>query len=236
MDAQQDGGAVPEGDELAAGQAIAGSVSVKSILIGSGPRFGRDAFGPVLGFYIGQKLWGVAVGILLATAAALGAWAWERRQQRPGLMARMSAALVIVQAVVGLIANDAKVFLAQSVLLTGIFGAAFVVSTFIGRPIAGAFATEMYDFPPEVRASHTFRTVFGRVSLAWGMFMLLRAALRAMTLANLSIDAFVAISFITGAPLTALLIGWSVWYGRRGFQRSAEWGWAFTEPVPAPAA
>lgn len=31
-------------------------VTVKGLLLGGGPRFARDAFGPVLAFYLGWKL------------------------------------------------------------------------------------------------------------------------------------------------------------------------------------
>lgn len=33
-------------------------------------------------------------------------------------------------------------------------------------------------------------------------------------------------SIVTGIPFTAALMSWSIWYGVRGFRRSAEWGWA----------
>ncbi len=210
-------------------------VSARTILLGSGPRFARDAFGPLLAFYVALKFGGLIVGIVAATGCAVAAWQWERRQERSGLMARISVVLVIAQAVIGLIADDAKVYLAQPVLISAVYGVAFVVSAYIRRPLAGAFAGEMYPFPPEVRASDTFRRVFGRVSLAWGALLIVRAALRIATLSSWSVDVFVAVSFVTGVPLTTALISWSVWYGRRGFERSEEWGWAFTPPAEVAA-
>jgi intracellular septation protein A len=209
--------------------------SAKAILLGSGPRFARDAFGPVLAFYLGLKLSGLVVGIVAATVVALAAWQWERRSERAGLMARISLGLVVLQAIIGLVADDAKVYLAQPVLISGLYGLVFIGSALIGRPLAGAFASEMHTFPPEVRDSATFRTVFGRVSLVWGVFLLARAGLRMASLSSLSIDGFVAASFVTGIPLTTLLLSWSVWYGRRGFERSEEFGWAFAQ-VPGPGA
>lgn len=201
--------------------------SAKAILLGSGPRFARDAFGPMLAFYLGLKISGLFVGIIAATVVAVAAWQWERRSERAGLLARISLGLVGLQAIIGLVADDAKVYLAQPVLISGLYGLVFVGSALVGRPLAGAFASEMHTFPPEVRDSVTFQSVFGRVSLVWGVFLLARAGIRMVTLSSLSIDGFVAISFLTGAPLTAVLLSWSVWYGRRGFERSDEFGWAF---------
>jgi hypothetical protein len=49
-----------------------------------------------------------------------------------------------------------------------------------------------------------------------------------------SVDAFVASNLLTGAPVMAALMAWSIWYGTRGFRTSEEWGWAF-EPQVVPA-
>jgi intracellular septation protein A len=207
-------------------------VTPRAILLGSGPRFARDAFGPVLAFYVGWKVLGLVAGIAASTVLSLLAWRYERRRDRPGIMARVALAIVLVQAVIGLIADSAKVYLAQPVLVNAVFGGAFIVTTLMRRPLAGVFAGEMYPFPPEVRASRTFLRVFSRVSLAWGAYLLLRSAVRFVTLAETSVDAFVLVNFATGVPLTAGLMSWSVWYGVRGFRRSEEWGWAFEAPAP----
>ena len=201
-------------------------VSARAILFGSGPRFARDGFGPVLAFYVGWKVGGLVLGIATATAVSLTGYYLERRQDRPGLLARLMLGVVVLQAVIGLLADDAKVYLAQPVLISGLWGLAFVGSTLIGRPLCGAFAGEMYPFPPEVRASATFRQVFGRVSLAWGAFMLARCAFRLATLAGTSVEGFLVVNFVTGFPLMAALMSWSVWYSMRSFKRSEEWGWA----------
>src|SRR6476619_6367573 len=99
-------------------------ISARAILLGSGPRFARDAFGPMLLFYAGWKLSGLLVGIALSTVGSLAAYRWERSHDRPGLMARMGLGLVLLQAVIGLISNSAIVYLAQPVLINGAYGAA----------------------------------------------------------------------------------------------------------------
>lgn len=209
---------LPEADRL--------HVSARDILIGSGPRFARDAFGPVLAFYVGYKLAGLVVGIIVASVLAVAAWTYERRRDRSGLLAWLSLLIVAVQAVVGLVADDARAYLAPSVLATMAWGLVFVGSAVIGRPLAGLFAGEMYPFPPEVRASATFRRVFGTVSLAWGALLLCRSGMRLLALSESGVDAFVGVSALTGIPLTMGMMTWSVWYATRAFRRSEEWGWA----------
>ena len=213
----------------------AAHITVRGILLGSGPRFARDTFGPVLAFWVGWKVGGLVAGIALSTVIALAAWLLERRQARPGLMARITLAVVVFQAVLGLASSSEVAFLAPQVLINLAWGFAFLVSALIGRPLAGVFAAEMADMPPEVRASSTYHRTFGRISAAWGAYMVVRSIARFALLAWVSVDAFVASNLLTGAPLMALLMTWSIWYGTRAFRTSEEWGWAF-EPQVAPVA
>lgn len=199
-------------------------VRTRDILLGSGPRFARDAMGPMCAFYLGWRLVGLAGGIVLATVAAAAASEWERRHDRSGLMARIGLVLALFQAVIGLASGSERLYLAQPVIINGLYGLAFVVSVAVRRPLAGTFADEMYPFPDFVRSSVTFRRVFGRVSLMWGAYLLARSGLRLATLQNASVEAFLGVNFLTGMPLTALLLAVSVWYGVRGFRESEEWG------------
>jgi intracellular septation protein A len=199
-------------------------ITVKGILFGSGPRFARDAFGPLASFYVLWKVWGLVPGIVAATAVALLAYRIERRNERPGLVVRISLVVVATQAAVGLITGSAEAYVALPVLVNAGYGLAFLGSTFIGRPLAGVFAEEMIELPDEVKQSRTHRLVFGRISLAWGTYMTGRAAVRLLILATLGVDVFVAVSFATGFPITMALMSWSIWYGIRGFRRSEEWG------------
>ena len=188
---------------------------------------------PVLFFYAGWKLSGLLVGVLLATAVGIGAYLYERHRERPGLVARIALLFVFVQGTVGLMAGSAKVYLAQPVVLNGVLGLVFLVSTLRGRPFAGMFAEELYPFPPEVKASETFKAAFSRVSLAWAAYLLARSALRLFMLTK-SVDAFVVMNVATGFPIMSGLMAWSVWSITRAFRRSEEWGWALAEGDVAP--
>ncbi len=199
-------------------------ITAKAILLGGGPRFARDAFGPVLAFYVLWKLWGLVPGIVAATAVALVVYRYERQQGRPALVVRIALVFVAIQAVVGLWTGSAEIYLAIPVFVNAGYGLAFIGSIAIGRPLAGIFAEEMLTLPDEVKASRTHRRTFGVISLAWGTYMVSRSALRLFVLVTLGVDAFVAIGFVTGFPVTMALMSWSIWYGVRSFRRSDEWG------------
>jgi hypothetical protein len=186
------------------------------------PRFARDAFGPVLAFYVGWRLGGFPVGVALSSAVSLLEYRLERRADRPGYLARLSLAFVVVNAVAGLASNSAVLYLALPVLQNAAFGLAFLVSAAIGRPLTGLVAQEMHPIPPDVVASRTYRRVFGKSAVVWGVYLLARSGLRLWAL-RASIGAFVVANLITGIPFTAALVAWSIWDGVRGFHRGEEW-------------
>ena len=179
-------------------------------------------------FYVGWTLGNLVIAIVLASAVGIALDLYERRRGRAGALALVSVAFVIVQAAVGLIADSATVYLAQPVIVSAIWGLANIGSALIGRPLAGVLADAWYPFPPEIRASQTYRRVFGIESVVWGVYLLARSGIRMFVLASGSIGAFAAIQFATGVPFTIALVAWSVWYATRGFERSTEWDEAET--------
>jgi MFS family permease len=199
-------------------------VSASALMLGSGPRFARDAFGPILLFYVGWKLIGFPVGILAATTLAIAAYIWERRQARSGITAGLGLGVAFVQATAGLASGSTTAYFAPPIIINGAFGLAFLVSVAIGRPLAGVFAQETYPFPTHVKASHTFRRVFSRISLVWATYLLLRTGLRFFALLRSSVEFYLVINVLTGIPFTAALMSWSIWYSVRSFRRSEEWG------------
>jgi hypothetical protein len=89
-------------------QAERRQVSVRALLLGTGPRFARDAIGPVAAFYLGWKFVNLATGIVAATGMTVAAYLWERRQARSGLTAAIGLSIALVQALVGLTSGSAK--------------------------------------------------------------------------------------------------------------------------------
>jgi intracellular septation protein A len=213
-------------DHTIEGQVELPPITFKSIAFGSGPKFARDAFGPVLTFYVVWKLAGIVWGILAATAVALLALRYERSRDRSGVLVKVALVLILIQAVVGIVTRSAEVYLIQPVIISGLWGVAFIGSAMIGRPLTAVFANELFPFPEEVRQSETYRRVFTRLSYAWGAYQLFRSALRAVTLLGLGVDLYVLVNAVTGVPMIVGMMSWSIWYAVRSFRRSEEWGWA----------
>src|SRR5438094_134442 len=71
---------------------------VRALLLAGGPRFVRDAFGPMLAFYLGWRVLGFDAGIAAATVLAIVGYAWERGQGRSGLSAAIGLGFGAVSA------------------------------------------------------------------------------------------------------------------------------------------
>lgn len=199
---------------------MTGAPTVGSLLRGSGPRFARDAGLPIVAFYLGWKFVGLGTGIAAGTTVAIATFVWERRQRRSGLGAAIGLGIAIVQAIVGYLSGTAVGYLLPPVLANGLYGLAFLVSTAIGRPLAGVFAAEVYPFPPEMKASPLFRRTFSVISVAWGLTFLGRCGLRLLVLTRADVGTFIAFNLATGAPVNVVLLVWSFRYGIRSFRRA----------------
>jgi len=187
----------------------------RGILLTGLPGFLREGFLPVGAFYVGLQLSGLAAGIAASTALSFLIYLYERRAGRDGLLVRISLGFVLVQAAIGLLAHSATVYLAQPVLINAAWGVAFLVSTAIGRPLAGALACAWYPFPHWFRQTAPFKRVFGIQSLVWGSYFLARSAIRLIALLQGSLESFLAIVFLTGTPVMFLLIVWSIRHAMR---------------------
>ena len=133
----------------------------------------------------------------------------------------MSLAFVVVQSAIGLVANSTTVYLAQPVLVTAVWGLAFLISVPLARPLAGELACAWYPFPREFRATAEFRRVFGIVSLVWGVYFLARSGLRLWILLQGSLENFLAINVVTGTPVMLAILAWSIRYSIRALSVDA---------------
>jgi uncharacterized protein DUF3159 len=191
--------------------------SFRGVLLGGLPGFLREGFLPLAAFYAGWRVSGTGVGIAAAAAVSFFVYAHERRAGRDGLLVRVSLVFVAVQTIVGLLSQSATVYLATPVLANALWGAVFLGSAALRRPLAGTLACAWYPFPPEFRKTPEFKRVYGVESIVWGLYLLARSALRLTVLLLGSVGSFVVVAFLTGTPTMLALVAWSIWYAIRRF-------------------
>jgi hypothetical protein len=67
------------------------------------------------------------------------------------------------------------------VVVSAVWGLANIGSALVGRPLAGVLADAWYPFEPEIKASRTYRRVFGIESVVWGLYLLARAGFECLS-------------------------------------------------------
>ena len=189
-------------------------------LLGRGlPQFTGEALGPVLVFYAAWELWGLTAAIVASTLFSIAVAAWLLRRGKDATPVALGALVVVIQAAVGLASHSATVYLAQPVVLSGLWSIAYFGSVVVRRPLIGVFANAWYPFPAWFRASPQYRREFGMQSLVWGCYCLLRGALRLWVLLDSGVSGFVVVSTVTGPPVLVALVAWGIWHARRAFSR-----------------
>ncbi len=198
--------------------------SLGAVLRRTGPRVARDAFGPLLAFFVGWKLAGLYVGIAAAVSVGLLLYAYERRHGRPGMVVRLSLCLVFVRAAVGIASGSTSTYLAQEMVIDSMLAALFLGSVVLRRPVTELFAREIYPVPDSVRESADYRAMFGLIAVVWGTYFLLRGLVRLAAFLTVSKDAYVAVVAVSDVPFLLGVLAWSVWFAGRRMRRSDQWG------------
>ena len=216
-----------------------GRFGTLGILRRAAPNLLLEGGGPVAGFYAGFRLRGVVAGVLLATFLSLVVYLVARRSGRRGVLVQVSLAFSLVQAAATVLSGNPRVYFIQPIVTDMAKSIGFAASVALGRPLTGLVAQDMFDFPPAVAASSTFRVVFGRICLAWAVYFALRGVVRIAALLFLTnLDLTAAVFVVSSTPVGLGLLVWSTWYAVRRFRASPEWpavqaGGAASDPDPA---
>jgi uncharacterized membrane protein len=193
----------------------------REILRVAGPRIARDALCPLAAFYAGYKLIGLGAGIAFATVVGLGVAALARREGRPGLIAAIAVTFVCARGIAGLVGGTATAYLAGDVVMDTILASAFLGSLAYGRPLAAAFASEIFPVPDEARSHEGYMDVFRMLTLVWGGFFVLRGLVRLGMLFTGNVDLYVLVSAISEVFLLGLL-AWSARFSIQAYRTAFE--------------
>ena len=200
----------------------------REILRVAGPRIARDVLCPLAAFYLGYKLIGLGAGIAFATVVGLTVATLARREGRPGLIAAIAIIFIVGRGIAGLVGGTATAYLAGDVVMDTLLASAFLGSLAIGKPLAAAFAEEIFPVPDDAREHEGFMDVFRLLTIVWGVFFVVRGCVRLVVLITGTVDIYVAVSAASELCLLALL-AWSARFSIRAYREAFEP--AAVEPV-----
>ena len=156
-------------------------------------------------------------GVLPATRVIIGIV----RHRRVDAVGVLVLAGIAVGAILGLVSHNPKLVLDEGSVSTGVFGLICLGSLATDKPMMYRFAMEFMG-PDTARGREfaglwqykEFRRVFVVITVVWGIAYLVEAAARVVIVQNTSAGTALAVSKVLPYAVAALLIAWTVGYGR----------------------
>jgi uncharacterized membrane protein len=165
-------------------------------------------------------IFNVATAVVVALGWMVGAMSWRWATDRPvsGLL-MLTVGTLTLKTGFTLATGNTFIYFAQPVVVDITVAAVFLGSLWSARPVIARLAPEFYPMDAGVAARPEVRAHFRRLTLMWGLVILVKASITLWLLESLSTINFVLIKggAIITLTLTAAVVTvvWSVSMGRR---------------------
>jgi uncharacterized membrane protein len=162
----------------------------------------------------------VTTAVIVACAWMTGAmgWRWATRRRVSGLLL-LTFGLMTVKTGVMLVTGNTFVYFVQPVFVDATVATVFLGSLWSARPVVARLAPDFYPMDAVLAARPGVRGLFRRLTLLWGVVIVIKGCVTLWLLESLSTVNFVLIK--SGAIITLTLVAaaativWSVIVGRR---------------------
>lgn len=147
----------------------------------------------------------VTAAIIVALAWMVGAMLWRWGTGRPvsGLLL-LALGILTIKTGVTLVTGNAFVYFVQPVFSDAAVALVFLGSLWIGPPIVARLAPDFYPVDAEIADRPRIRQLFRRLTLLWGLVVVVKGAVTLWLLLSLSMIDFVVIKSGAIVTLTAL--------------------------------
>ena len=175
---------------------------------------------PTALFAVTLVIFNITVAVLVALAWMAGAMWWRRSAQRPisGLLV-LGLAIMTIKTGITLATGNTFIYFVQPVFVDLVVSVVFLGSLWSARPIVARLAPDFFPMDAGIAARPAIRGLFRRLTLLWGLVILVKGVVTMWLLTSLSTVDFVLIK--GGAILTLTLLAtattvtWSVLVARR---------------------
>jgi len=175
---------------------------------------------PAVLFLTTLVIFNVAAAVIIALAWMAGAMCWRWATNRPvsGLLL-LTLGIMTVRTVFTLATGNTFVYFVQPVFADFTVAAIFLGSLWTARPAIARLAPDFYPIDEALAARPGMRALFRRLTLMWGLVILVKGGVTLWLLVTLSTVSFVLIK--SGAIITLTLtaavatVVWSVIVGRQ---------------------
>jgi hypothetical protein len=165
-------------------------------------------------------LFNITTAVLVALAWMAGAMCWRRTSKRPisGLLV-LTLGIMTIKTGVTLATGNTFIYFVQPVFVDLLVSTVFLGSLLSSRPIVARLAPDFYPMDATLAASPAIRGLFRRLTLLWGLVILVKGTVTFWLLTSLSTVDFVLIKGAAILTLTLLAatttIVWSVIVARQ---------------------
>ncbi len=165
-------------------------------------------------------IFNITTAVLVALAWMAGAMWWRRTSKRPisGLLV-LALGTMTIKTGITLATGNTFIYFVQPVFVDLLVSSVFLGSLLSARPIVARLAPDFYPMDAALAASPAVRRLFRRLTLLWGLVILVKGTITFWLLTSLSTVDFVLIK--GGAILTltmlaaATTVAWSVVVARQ---------------------
>ncbi|HYK31012.1 MAG TPA: VC0807 family protein [Streptosporangiaceae bacterium] len=182
-----------------------------------------DIAGPLVAYKVLRSSGMTAVTALLLSGVfpAFGVTIGAIRHRRVDAVGALVLAGIVVGTVTGLVSHSARLLLVEGSVPTAVFGLACLGSLWARYPLMFSFAKEFIG-PDTAKGQEMtrlwrydgYRRVFRVITIVWGVAFLIEAALRVVIIYNTSTGTALAISKVTPFLFLAIMLAWTLAYGR----------------------
>ena len=182
-----------------------------------------DIGGPLLAYHLLQSNGFSTVSALILSGLfpAVGMIIGIVAHRRVDAVGVLVLAGIAVGAVLGLVSRTPKMVLDEGSVSTGVFGLICLGSLATDKPMMYRFALEFIGPDTErgrefvdLRQYQEFRRAFVVITVVWGTAYLVEAAARVLIVQETSAGTALAVSKVLPYAVAAVLIAWTVGYGR----------------------
>jgi len=177
-------------------------------------------FAPAALLWVMLVTFNVATAVIVALAWMAGAMGWRWATNRPvsGLLL-LTLGIMTVRTAFTLATGNTFIYFVQPVFADFAVAAIFLGSLWSARPVIARLAPDFYPMSAAVAARPEMRALFRRLTLMWGLVILVKGSITLWLLESLSTVNFVLIKggAIITLTLTAAVVTvvWSVIVGRQ---------------------
>jgi intracellular septation protein A len=185
---------------------------------------------PVVVFFALTRVAPSWVAISGGFAASAVVFYYSRQDRLIGALAAFGFAIVGTSAVIGLIWDNERAYLAADPVRDFLFVPLYLITMLFRKPVIGGIAREMF---PRVAATVPIHApVFAWLSVAWAGYDIVQGLLRIYLLQELSVGQYLIWSRVLSWPLTMVVVSASTFFIMREVRKRTAAAGPDVEPAP----